>query len=343
MGRPTKQTADYFPHACVHKKTIYVIEQRYGNDGYAFWFKLLELLGSSEGHYYDLRDAANMEFLMAKTRTDESTCTEILNMLARLDAIDKDLWEQHQVVWSQNFVDGLDPLYKKRSTEKPSKPSFRNENPGEDSISGEKTPQSRVEKSKVKESIKESIGAVPFQGIVDSFNLHCPSLPRVTYLTNKQRKALSARWKVLNTIDQWNHLFMRAEASDFLTGRSNRWKGCTFDWLIQEANITKLFKGAHDIGGSGHEIGFIHVHGIKMESPTPVLSQYIGTVYQRHRTLNKAIVPIIVSHALGADNRNLDLISAIVFDLTSIGFHPARSSLLNHLLIQGLLKDGCKL
>jgi hypothetical protein len=52
MARPTKQTVDYFPHDCHHGQTIYILEKRFGNDGYAFWFNLLELLGSSEGALY---------------------------------------------------------------------------------------------------------------------------------------------------------------------------------------------------------------------------------------------------------------------------------------------------
>lgn len=162
MARPKKQTVEYFPHVCVHKKTMYILEQKYGNDGYAFWFKLLEMLGVSEGHYLDLSDDAAMEFLMARTRTDEATCNEILDMLSRLEAIDKELWENHRVVWSQNFVDGLDPLYRKRATEKPTKPSLRTGNPASGEVSGEKTLQSKVEESKVNKSpLNNSTSVLP--------------------------------------------------------------------------------------------------------------------------------------------------------------------------------------
>ena len=45
MARPRKQTVDYFPHYCKCGRTIFILENRFGNDGYAFWFKLLEILG----------------------------------------------------------------------------------------------------------------------------------------------------------------------------------------------------------------------------------------------------------------------------------------------------------
>ena len=67
MARPKKRTVDYFPHQCNHGKTMFILEQKYGNDGYAFWFKLLELLGTTEGHFLHLENSADWEFLHPKT------------------------------------------------------------------------------------------------------------------------------------------------------------------------------------------------------------------------------------------------------------------------------------
>lgn len=127
MVRPRKQTVEYFPHQCLHKKTMFILEEKYGLTGYSFWFKLLELLGSTEGHVYDCRNPTDWEFLQAKTKLPEETCTEILDLLAKLDAIDKELWSIH-VVWSQNFVDGLLPVYTNRRAVIPLRPSYLLEN-----------------------------------------------------------------------------------------------------------------------------------------------------------------------------------------------------------------------
>ena len=130
---------------------MYIIEQKYGNDGYAFWFKLLELLGDSAGHYLDLNDDATFEFLQAKTRLDESFCNEILSLLAKLGAIDQELWEK-RVVWSQNFVDGVSVVYTNRRAKIPSRPSFYIEKPNPAPVSTNKKPQSRVEETIVDKS-----------------------------------------------------------------------------------------------------------------------------------------------------------------------------------------------
>jgi hypothetical protein len=37
---------------CTHK--MHIIETKYGNDGYACWFKLLEQLGKANNHYLDI-------------------------------------------------------------------------------------------------------------------------------------------------------------------------------------------------------------------------------------------------------------------------------------------------
>jgi len=114
MPRPRKATVDYFPHFVISGKTMYTLESIWGNDGYAFWFKLLETLGSSEQHFIDCENAVDWQYLLVKTRVDEATANEILKMLAKLDAIDRDLWRL-RIVRSKNFIDNLAALYNKRT------------------------------------------------------------------------------------------------------------------------------------------------------------------------------------------------------------------------------------
>ena len=121
MARPQKQTVDYFPHQCTHGKTMYILEQKYGNDGYAFWFKLLELLGTTEGHYLKLENPVDWEFLTAKTRLSGETCEEILNLLVKLEAIDAEAWEQ-RMVWCEKFIENVKDAYRNRTVDLPKKP-----------------------------------------------------------------------------------------------------------------------------------------------------------------------------------------------------------------------------
>lgn len=159
MARPQKQVVDYFPHYCQHKKTLFIIEERYGNDGYAFWFKLLEMLGNSKGHYIDLNDSSEMEFLLAKTHLSEVIGLEILDLLAKLSAIDPEAWALKRV-WCQNFVDGVAPVYQSRRQPVPSKPSCLAEKPApKDVIGGRNTPVDAIPHANNPQTrVEETIG-----------------------------------------------------------------------------------------------------------------------------------------------------------------------------------------
>lgn len=157
MARPKKETVDYFPHYCTHGKTLYVFERRYGNDGYAFWFKLLEMLGSTKGHYLDLSEEETFIFFQAKTRINEELCLEMFELLAKLEAIDRELWQEKRVVWCQNFVDGISDVYKNRRVEIPKKPSFYKHKTKKVKVSTSENPQSKVNESKVEKTKYPSI------------------------------------------------------------------------------------------------------------------------------------------------------------------------------------------
>ncbi|QJD87591.1 Lin1244/Lin1753 domain-containing protein [Cohnella herbarum] len=122
MARPTKSTVDYFPHYIKAGRTLFILENDYGNDGYAFWFKLLEVLGDTEGMAFHYGDQANKRFLLSKTRVDEEKGVSILETLAQLGTIDKDLWQDHQIIWVQNLVDNVKDAFKKRIGSLPHKP-----------------------------------------------------------------------------------------------------------------------------------------------------------------------------------------------------------------------------
>lgn len=123
MGRPRKQTVDYFPHfVSTSSRTKFILEESWGNDGYAFWFKLLELLGRSEGHYYDCSAMANERYLTALMRIEKNVIDEILATLADMGNIDRELWEERKVIWCQSLVDNLQDVYSKRTVSAPIKP-----------------------------------------------------------------------------------------------------------------------------------------------------------------------------------------------------------------------------
>lgn len=163
MSRPRKQGCSYFSHDADNgnSKTLFILEQRWGNDGYAFWFKLLESLTATGGHFLDLNNPVTAEFLQAKTRTDEATTIDILDLLAKLGSISAEHWAG-KVIWCPNLIERLNSVYRNRRIEPPSPPEVITSrmsrssevstcrNPSAPGVSGPESTQSKVKESKEK-------------------------------------------------------------------------------------------------------------------------------------------------------------------------------------------------
>jgi len=157
MARLQKDVVNYFPHDANASTgdTLTVLQSRFGNDGYAFWFKLLEKLASTDGHYIDCQNPAKFQVFLAKMGVDEVTTVEIMNLLVEMQAIDKDLWTS-KLIWCQNLVDNLADVYKNRRREIPQKPLITGNKAittGDNVITTGESTQSKVKETKLKESI----------------------------------------------------------------------------------------------------------------------------------------------------------------------------------------------
>ncbi|WP_136797066.1 Lin1244/Lin1753 domain-containing protein [Desulfosediminicola ganghwensis] len=160
VARPRKETVEYFPHDVHHGKTLYSLQNSFGNDGYAAWFKLLELLGRTHGHSYSIQEPADLYYLAALWKVSGEKTMQILDFLSELQAIDPQLYD-NKIIWCDNFVKNLEPVYLKRRTPLPEKPNSRSENDSsraENSTSIEITGNSgaRMQQSKLKESIDKT-------------------------------------------------------------------------------------------------------------------------------------------------------------------------------------------
>lgn len=268
MARPRRQTVDYFPHFCKSGRTLFILEGKYGNDGYAFWFKLLELLGETEGHYYDCSKATNWEFILAKTRLSGEVAERIIGTLIDLGKVDGELWAKRRILWVESFVNYLVDLYKIRSTPLPGRPSFLEENGGflEENhttprVFSKKTlqeeefsPNLSAKERKVKErKEKKSKGEEREEAVVSLWNSTLGDLlPKVAVLSEGRRQQISARLTELSSdsdeaLQQIQALFDKVRASRFLLGGNDRNWTITFDWLFHSSeNIAKVLEGNYD-------------------------------------------------------------------------------------------------
>lgn len=279
MARPRRQTVEYFFHYCRGGKTLFILEGKYGNDGYAFWFKLLELLGETEGHYYDCSKATNWEFLLAKTHLTGEVAESIIGTLVDLGKVDGELWREKRVLWVERFVNYLGDLYRKRREDVPSRPYAESfcmqkssnekvsdaethfpdektavsdaeihDHDAKATVSDAETPQRRVEKSREGKEGEEREEAV-----VSLWNSTLGDLlPKVAVLSEGRRQQISARLAEISpdsdeALQQVQALFDKVRASRFLLGDNDRNWTITIDWLFHSSeNIAKVLEGNYD-------------------------------------------------------------------------------------------------
>ena len=161
MARPERRNVDYFPHYLSEGKKMYLIEHKYGNDGYAVWFKVLETLATTDDHWLNLNDETNIMFMSAKCRVKEDVLFSILDDLSKLEEISSLLWKD-KIVWSEKFIESIQDAYSRRNNKcmhlhslSVHLLSLGLHKPSNCTLKGGNKPQSKVNNNKVNESIEE--------------------------------------------------------------------------------------------------------------------------------------------------------------------------------------------
>lgn len=149
MARPLKRTVDYFPHFVNAGKTLLILQNEFGNDGYAFWFKLLSLLCKTDGQVYDYNNPASWRLLLAETCVSGDIANKVLQLLAEIEAIDPELYLR-KIIWIQHLVDNLSDVFtRRRNGSVPEKPINVNINP----VSVSRKPQTRPDHTRPNHTI----------------------------------------------------------------------------------------------------------------------------------------------------------------------------------------------
>lgn len=161
MARPERNTVDYFPYLCDEGEKMYYIDERYGNDGFATFIKILTHLAKTDYHYLDLSKKTTQMFLSAKCKVSTEILNSIITDLAELGKFNLMLWNENNIIWCQDFIDSIQDAYKKRNNkcisfdgllELLDSLGVRKHSKG--TTKGYVNPQSKVEYSKV-DKIKE--------------------------------------------------------------------------------------------------------------------------------------------------------------------------------------------
>ncbi len=171
MARPQKEGIDYFPLDVDmdHDDKIQLIEAEHGVMGFGIIIKLLMKI-YAEGYYYQWSEKEQLLF-SKRTNVDINQVNAVINSCLKWGMFDNEIYEKHQILTSS----GIQRRYVTATSRRKDVQMIRqyvlidivnasnivivdinganaNINPAQDRFMSEETPQSKVKKSKVKDS-----------------------------------------------------------------------------------------------------------------------------------------------------------------------------------------------
>lgn len=103
-----------------------------------------------------------------------------------------------------------------------------------------------------------------YDEIMKDFHATCPDLPDIRALNDARKAKIRSLVKELDKLKifpgvepekKLHVIFQTAQNSDFLSGRSGKWNGCSFDWLINKTNALKVIEGQYQNKGGVSNAG----------------------------------------------------------------------------------------
>lgn len=103
-----------------------------------------------------------------------------------------------------------------------------------------------------------------YDEIMKDFHATCPDLPGIRALNDARKTKIRSLAKELDKLKifpgvepekKLHVIFQAAQNSDFLSGRSGKWNGCSFDWLINKTNALKVLEGQYQNKGGVSNAG----------------------------------------------------------------------------------------
>ncbi len=203
-GRPEKHNVDYFPHdsRAGSGRTLTILFNHFGHEGISSWWLLLEELANSYDHFISITNKENLEFLAGKLHLLPEKLNLFLKKLADLDAIDNDLY-LNKIIWSENLVQRLKPVYDSRKQPLPDKPAINSISLANNSINSREMPINTPDNTQSKGTkVKESKGT---KGDAPSVKKQKDADPRVKQIFDEIRCYYHGKHPELNIEPIPNH------------------------------------------------------------------------------------------------------------------------------------------
>lgn len=187
--------------------------------------------------------AASVRFMADAWKWEKSTVDRFLKRLEKRDMIGTDSGTGVNVITVCKYEE-YQGGEKRSGTAKKAEAGQQRDSSGTNEKKGEI-------REEVKNKTSYEVSSVPaideVSEAVAAFNDTAAraGLSQVQKMNDTRRKAVRQRLKDCGGIEGWRMALSKIEQSDFLTGRTSRWR-CDFDWINKPANFTKLMEGNYD-------------------------------------------------------------------------------------------------
>jgi DnaD/phage-associated family protein len=150
VARPLKEGMDYFPHDtdASNDEKIEALRALYGNDGYAFYFILLERIYRTVNAELDVSKPAVLAALINKVGVNAEKFHQILETAFDLECFDRDRYQKSQALTSRGIKKRASEVHEMRERWRKRKDKQVENSEEIEEDNPEETPESKVKESK---------------------------------------------------------------------------------------------------------------------------------------------------------------------------------------------------
>lgn len=151
MARPLKTGLDYFPLDCDLCEKVEALDAKFGNDGFAVWIKLLQVIYKTDDGCFRYSDVFRRTTAAKRANLDEERWNKIVEYMLEVGLFDAEAFKTQGVLTSNGIRKRIDGVSSERAAARRRALSRPSPTPPPKSRSEKK----RVEKSRVEESREE--------------------------------------------------------------------------------------------------------------------------------------------------------------------------------------------
>lgn len=121
MSRPESKNVFYFPHYTKSTIELDLIEHKHKSEGYKAYYRLMELVADADYHRLSVASENDKVMFDLGMKCDKDVVSDVIKILIDKGRIDRQLWEEESIIWMQDFVETLRPVYVNRRKSLPTK------------------------------------------------------------------------------------------------------------------------------------------------------------------------------------------------------------------------------